>query len=124
MSAIEMITVALAAGAGVGVQDTASAAVRDAYAGLKALLRRCLSDPDAVLALDADETDPGVWRTRIGTALTGSGAADDHQVLAAAQQLLALVDPARTQAGRYQVDLREAKGVQVGDQNTQHNTFS
>lgn len=42
MSAVEVITVALAAGAGVGVKDTASAAVKDAYSGLKALLKQRL----------------------------------------------------------------------------------
>jgi hypothetical protein len=39
---------------------------------------------------------------RIGDALTASGAAGDEQILAA----------------KYQVDLRAAKGVQVGDHNT------
>lgn len=120
MSALEVIAVALAAGAGAGVQDTASAAVRDAYAGLKELLKRHVGESDMALALDASETEPEARQARIEAALAGSGADDDEQVVAAAQRLLSLVDP----AGRYHVDLREAKGVQVGDHNTQHNTFS
>lgn len=124
MSALEMIAVALAAGAGAGVKDTASLAVRDAYEGLKTLLKRRLTRPAAVAALDADETEPGVWEAQLGDALTESGAADDEQVLAAARTLLELADPTGALAGKYQVDLREAKGVQVGDHNVQHNTFS
>ncbi|MFC4149862.1 hypothetical protein ACFO0M_26730 [Micromonospora mangrovi] len=120
MSAVEVITVALAAGAGAGVKDTASAAVRDAYGELKTLLRRHLGDAAAARALDADETDAGVWRIRLGEPLTDVGADRDEQVLRAARRLLDLVDP----VGRHHVDLREAKGVQVGDHNTQHNSFS
>lgn len=117
MSAVEVIAAALAAGAGAGLTGTASAAVQDAYAGLKDLLRRRVGGP----ALEADETEPGVWQARLGDALTASGAADDERILAAARQLLALADPALS--ATYQVDLREAKGVQVGDHNTQTNTF-
>jgi hypothetical protein len=124
MSAVELITAALAAGAGAGLKDSASTAVRDAYAGLRDLLRRRVGDHDeqAVQALEADETEPGVWQARIGEALTTSGAADDEQVLAAARRLLAVADPAL--AAKYQVDVREAKGVQVGDHNSQTNTFN
>ncbi|WP_207922467.1 hypothetical protein [Micromonospora sp. KC606] len=124
MSAVEVIMVALAAGAGAGVKDTASAAVRDAYGGLKVLLKRRISDDGAAQALDADETDPGVWQTRLGGLLTEVGADRDEQVLAVARRLLELVDPAGSTAGKYHVDVREAKGVQVGDHNTQRNTFS
>jgi|SRR6476660_4797284 len=124
MSAVEVITVALAAGAGAGVQETTSAGVRDAYLGLKALLKRRISDAAAAQALDTDETEPGVWQTLLGRSLTEAGVDGDEQVLAAARRLLDLVDPAGSRAGRYHVDVRDAKGVQVGDYNTQHNTFS
>jgi hypothetical protein len=98
MSAVEVIAAALAAGAGAGLQDTASAAVRDAYTGLKDLLKRRVGDQQAALALDANETEPGVWQARIGDALTVSGAADDEAVLAAARHLLALADLDKTKS--------------------------
>jgi hypothetical protein len=122
MSAVEVITAALAAGAGAGMKDTMSAAVKDAYAGLKALIKRHLDGhgDEVVQALDAEETVPEVWQARLGDALTKSGATADEQVVAAAQRLLQLTDPTGSAAGKYQVDLREANGVQVGD----HNTFS
>lgn len=95
MSPTDLITAALAAGAGAGLKDTASAAVRDAYAGLKNLLSRRIGDSDqeATQALEADETEPGVWQARIGDALTASGAVDDETLLAAARRLLAAAGP-------------------------------
>ncbi|XVV08562.1 hypothetical protein ACQP2X_27355 [Actinoplanes sp. CA-131856] len=119
MSAVEVIAAALAAGAGAGLTDATSAAVRDAYARLKELLKRRVGD-DGVL--EANETEPGFWQAQLGDALTASGAADDERILAAARQLLALADPAS--AAKYRVDVREAKGVQVGDRNIQTNTFN
>ncbi|MFD0521782.1 hypothetical protein [Paractinoplanes durhamensis] len=56
MSTVDVITTALAAGAGAGMTDTASAAVKDAYTGLKDLLKRRLGGDRAVLqALEADQ---------------------------------------------------------------------
>ncbi|MFI5938134.1 hypothetical protein [Actinoplanes sp. NPDC051494] len=121
MSNVEVIVAALAAGAGAGVASTARAAVQDAYAGLKSLLRPWVRG-DARVALDADETDEGVWQARIGEQLRTSGAAEDEQVRAVAERLLVLVDS--QVAGKYRVDASQARGVQVGDGNTQTNTFS
>lgn len=44
--------------------------------------------------------------------------------MAAALKVLELTDPDGSQAGKYRVVLRGNKGVQVGDHNTQTNTFS
>ncbi len=100
MSAVEVITAALAAGASVGVKDTASAALRDAYAGLIALLRHRLGsrEDQVVQALEADASNPEAWQARIGEALARSGAAEDAQILAAARWLLALADPDKAKA--------------------------
>ncbi len=94
MSAVELIAAALAAGATAGVTGAASTAVQDAYNGLKGLLRRRIRDDDgAAEALDADETEPGVWQARVGDALTDSGAVEDEQILAMARRLLDLAAP-------------------------------
>lgn len=122
MASVELIVTALAAGAGIGVQDVASKTVGDAYSGLKALLARRLADrPGAAAALAADETDPQVWQVRIGEALDRSGAAADAEVLACAHHLLTLA--AASAPGKFPVDARRSNGVQVGDHNTQTNTF-
>ena len=56
---ITLIVTALAAGAALGVTDAASSAVKDAYAGLKALVRkRFAGRPDAELVLAKHETAP------------------------------------------------------------------
>ena len=56
--------------------------------------------------------------------LVAVGADDDPAILESARRLMALLDPAGFRAGKYEVDLRGAQGVQVGDHNTQINTFS
>jgi hypothetical protein len=114
MSATEIITSALAAGAGAAIKDTTSVAVRDAYSSLKELIRRRFADQTmaAVQALDADETDPQVLQTRIGGALTDSGAADDERVLAAARRLLAMADPDK--AKTFNIDVGNNYGA-IGD---------
>jgi hypothetical protein len=94
---VELIVAALAAGATAGVTNTATTAVQDAYTGLKRLLRPWLRG-DARTALEADETEPKVWKTRIGGELRESGAVNDGEVRAAAQRLLALADPATAKA--------------------------
>lgn len=108
---IEVIVAALAAGASAGVTNTATAAVQDAYAGLKELLRPWVRG-DARAALEADETEQGVWESRIGDELAVSGAANDEQVLAAAELLLGLVDPAR--AATYDITVGTNSGVVGG----------
>jgi hypothetical protein len=91
---VELIVAALAAGATAGVSGTATQAITDTYGLLKQLIRRRFGGRDAAReALEAQETEPGVWQTRIGDDLRQSGAADDGQILAAARELLALADP-------------------------------
>ncbi len=97
MTGMEIIAAALAAGATAGVTNTATTAVQDAYTGLKKLLRPWLRG-DARTALEADETEPDVWQARVGDDLTASGAADDDEVRALAERLLALADPVRAAA--------------------------
>lgn len=137
MDGVELILAALAAGGAAGVSDAAGSAVRDAYTGLRELLRRRLGQAPVPAERDPDaEPDPGAdpgaavgtatptaadtWQVRLRGELTTSGADRDEDVLAAARTLLALLDT----PGKYAVDAREAKGVQIGDHNTQTNTFS
>lgn len=126
MTGVELIIAALAAGATAGASDSASAMVRDAYEGLRDVLRRRLAGcaEGAVQALDATVADPAVWQARIGDDLTAHGVDRDEEILAAAEHLLDQLDPDRSRFGKYRVDLREAKGVVVGDQAVQINHFS
>ena len=121
MDPITLIVTALAAGAALGVQDTASAMVRDAYASLKALVRRRFGgDPGAEMVLARHEQAPETWQAPLKAELARTGADEDGDLIAAAKALLDLVG----QAGKYTVDVRGAQGVQIGDHNRQDNVFN
>jgi hypothetical protein len=124
MDPITLIVTALAAGAALGMRDTASSAVKDAYTGLKALVRKRLGGrPDGELVLARHEQAPKTWRAPLMEELNQAGADNDSSLVAAAEALMRLVDDAGARAGKYTVDLRGASGVQIGDRNTQHNVF-
>lgn len=120
MDPITLIVTALAAGAALGVTDSASSAVKDAYAGLAALVKRRLGGrPEAALVLARHENTPGTWRAPLIAELAEAGADHDPDLVAAAQALMNLVDRAGARAGKYTVDVRGAQGVQIGDHNSQ-----
>lgn len=118
-----MLVGALLAGAAGGLQDSTQAAVVGAYTALRDRVVRLLSRRDRATVVDRFEADPQGAEAELRAELTASGAALDPDVIDAARRLWALVDPAGTVAGKYHVDLRDAKGVQVGDHNTQFNQF-
>ncbi|MER5639415.1 hypothetical protein ABT095_20960 [Kitasatospora sp. NPDC002227] len=64
---MELVVAALTAGASAGLTETASSAVRDAYAGLREAVRRRLArrSEDDALVLAAHEAEPGVWEARL-----------------------------------------------------------
>jgi hypothetical protein len=51
------------------------------------------------------------------------GAADDSQLLTAAKALMELIDQNGVKSGKYNVTIKDSKGVQVGDGNIQVNRF-
>jgi hypothetical protein len=124
MDPITLIATALAAGAALGLKDTAASAVKDAYAALKALVRRRLaSRPDAEVVLARHEQAPETWQAPLMAELGEAGADRDRDLVIAAQALMSLVDEAGARAGKYTVDVRGAQGVQIGDHNRQDNVF-
>jgi hypothetical protein len=124
MEPVTLILTALAAGVALGMKETASAAVKDAYGGLKALVRRRLAaSRDGELVLARFEEAPETWKDPLAVELTAAGADRDTDVVAAAQALMRLADAAGSQAGKYTVQVTGGQGVQVGDHNTQHNAF-
>jgi hypothetical protein len=124
MDPVTLIVTALAAGAALGLKDTASAAVKDAYGSLKALVaRRLAGRHDGELVLARHEEAPQAWEGPLVAELTAAGAADDAGLVTAAQTLMSLVDETGSRAGKYTVQVQGAQGVQIGDHNTQHNIF-
>ncbi|MDF3139978.1 MULTISPECIES: hypothetical protein [unclassified Streptomyces] len=96
MTEVELVAVALATGAAPGLTDSARGAIHDLYTVLREAVRRRLRGAGggngvggyAVRVLDAYETDPDVWRTRLIHVLTGSGVETDEEILAAARAVL------------------------------------
>jgi hypothetical protein len=118
-----LVAQALTAGVGAGLSGAASSAVADSYAALKqALVRRLAGRPGALERIELLERRPSGPAEGLAHDLVMAGAVD-AEVVEHAQRLLALTAPNAGPRTRYRVDLREARGVQVGDGNTQHNTF-
>jgi hypothetical protein len=125
MDPVTLIVSALATGAAQAVSETTSASIKGAYESLKAKVRaRFAGSPSRELVLVEHEKNPPTWQAPMVAALTETGAESDPAVVEAAQQLMALLDATGTQSGKYWVDVRGAHGVQVGDHNTQTNTFA
>ncbi|AEV84132.1 hypothetical protein ACWT_3109 [Actinoplanes sp. SE50] len=114
---VKVISEALGLGATAG---PSSDAVLEAYRQFKKDLFPWVRG-DAREALAADETDPGFWEVTLGSELTDSGAAEDAVILAAARRLAELVKA--PPAAKYTVTVSGSEGVQIGDHNTQTNTF-
>jgi hypothetical protein len=124
MDPVTLIVTALAAGAVLGLKDTSSAAVKDAYAWLKALaVKRFAGRAGGELVLARHAAAPAAWEGSLSAELTAAGADRDGDLVAAAQALMKLADEAGFRLGKYSVDMRDSQGVQVGDQNIQHNVF-
>lgn len=118
-----LVAQALTTGVGAGLSGAASSAVSDCYAALKqALVRRLAGRPGALERIELLERRPSGSAEGLAHDLVMAGAVD-AEVMEHAQRLLALIDPDAGPRAKYRVDLREARGVQVGDGNTQHNTF-
>jgi hypothetical protein len=128
MDPITLIVTALIAGATTGaldsVKDGAKAGFKAAAEKLRGLVkRRVAGNPGAEAALAELEADPRTWKAPLAAKLTQLGAADDADLVAAAQALMELVDQAGARAGKYNVTITGSKGVQVGDGNIQVNRF-
>jgi hypothetical protein len=128
MDPITLIVAALAAGASTGalsaLQDDVKDAVKFSYSKLRGMLtKRVAGNPGAELTLAEYETDPATWEGPLTAKLKQVGAADDADLVAAAKALMELVDQSGARAGKYNVTIKHAKGVQVGDGNIQVNRF-
>ncbi|GGL12248.1 hypothetical protein [Streptomyces flaveus] len=118
MTEVELVATALAAGAAPGLTDSGRGAVHDLYAALRETVRRRLAGSGGngvgvgggygVRVLDAYETDPDVWRTRLLQVLTASGVETDEECLADARAVLR----AERRTGRITVDADGGPGTE------------
>lgn len=69
------------------------------------------------------EAAPQTWEAPLAAELSAVGAERDADLVAAAQVLMNLVDEAGSRSGKYLITVHGSQGVQIGDHNTQTNTF-
>jgi hypothetical protein len=115
MDPVSLVVAALVAGATAGTKDTASAAIADAYAGLKALVRRRFGgEPDAESELEQIEQggDPAALERRL------EAAGVDEDLVKQATGLLERLDPDGSREGKYRVQITGGQGTVVGDNAT------
>jgi|SRR5579862_6590825 len=128
MDPITLIVTALAAGASAGVidglKDDVKESVRATYEKLQHLTKRCFrGDTSAEVILYKYRADPKTYEAPLVEKLAGVGAGDDADLVASARALMELVDQEDAKSGKYDVMIKHAKGVQVGDGNLQINKF-
>src|SRR5215207_7286996 len=119
MDPISLIVAAVVAGASTAARETAGTAVKDAYSGLKQLIRRRFGgDRDAEADLEKAEENPDSDQSQLKDRLQAAGVDRDEELVAAAQALLEQVDPEGARAGKYNVKITGGKAIVVGDRNT------
>src|SRR5258708_13416498 len=122
MDPVSLIEGALVAGATASAKDVASQAVTEAYTGLKSLLSRLFAGkPNAQVILAEHETDPETYEQPLKKLLPEVHAAQDADLLAAAQPVMTLVQP--HQVGMDKFTIQKTHPVQAHNTtNTPHPT--
>jgi hypothetical protein len=119
MDPITLIVSALTAGATAALQETAGTAIKDAYQGLTTLIKQKFKkDPKATAVLEGHAEDPETWQKPLEKSLQQTAAAQDKDILIAAQKLLELVQSQKS-SPKYDVRIRgNVKGFIQGDHAT------
>jgi hypothetical protein len=113
---------ALSAGAISGLTDASKIAVTDAYQKLKSLLTRKFgSSSEVVQALEHLEAKPGSAERQemLQKKMIAVDAGQDHEVLAAARQVLALANSQQTVVSKFTIQNNaRVQGQTIGDHHT------
>ena len=112
MDPITIIVSALALGAAAGLKPTAEQAVKDAYAGIKALIQRKYQQVDVTLV----ESDPAseTLQADVKEDLARANAGQDEELLLQAQTLLDAIQQHAPEAARVTgVNLEDIKGASL-----------
>lgn len=120
MDSIDLIVGALLIGAGSGISESTQAAFSDTYLALRSRLIALFTHSSQNEALDRFEEDPAGGESDLRSAILDSTAIDDDALLVAARRVW---DVSSSTDERYEINLANAKGVQIGDRNTQTNNF-
>ena len=117
MDPVSAILAALTAGAAVAAKDTAGSAIKDAYEGLKSLIKKKFAEkalPKA--AVEAHATEPGPAEAILRPALKDAVIDANDELMKAAKALLAMADPDGSVQRRYALHVTgNVQGVVQGD---------
>lgn len=117
MDPISLIEAALVAGAAASAQETANQAVKDAYIGLKNLLKRLTADkPKFQVILDEHQAYQETDKKPIKEILIEMHADHDVDLLVAAQRVMLLVQPQQVDIGKFTIqNIGTVQGQNIGD---------
>lgn len=117
MDPVSTILAALAAGAVAAAKETVGTAIKDAYGGLKSLIKAKLGDKTlAKAAVDAHADEPEPAETILRPALDEAAFDQDEELLVAARELLAAADSDGSVSRRYSLQITgNVHGVVQGD---------
>lgn len=114
MDPISAILAALAAGAAAAAKETASSAIKDAYEGLKSLIKKKLAGKSlAGAAVDTHAAEPAPSEAVLRPALKEAAVDRDDELLAAAKALLAMADTDGSVSQRYSLHITGNVGTVV-----------
>lgn len=113
MDPISMIVAALVAGAAAALKPTAEAAIKDAYAGIKTLIK----DKYKGINVDLIESDPSsISRQTLKEDIEKAGAGNDEEILRQAKKLLDVVqshESSLAAAAAVGIDLKDIQGASL-----------
>jgi transcriptional regulator with XRE-family HTH domain len=112
MQAASVMAGALAAGASEG----GTRAMKNLYTDLRGgVLHHFAGNASAEQLLAAYEMAPSAWQEQLENALIETGAAHDDALIGIAEQLMKLASSQQPSTGKYNVQIREARGTAIGD---------
>ena len=114
MDPVTAIVTALAVGAAAGLKDDATQGVKDAYAGLKALISRKYQSARGSVARLEEKPDLPGRKASVAEDLVAAGAQDDEELAQCAAAVVALVRSKDPDAARtIGVDLKDVDAAAI-----------
>lgn len=120
MEPISLILAALGAGAIAAAKDTAGTAVKDAYEGLKTLIKKKFADKGKeddsnIIDKHQKKPDSDAVKALLKEELVDLDVDQDVEILKAAAEILKKEDPQGAEEGKYRINVQgDIKGI-VGD---------
>jgi hypothetical protein len=127
MDSISIVFAALVAGLTSGVSDVAKTAVMALYQDFRArLMPKVDTSEDAKSALVALEKKPDSEGRQLAVKeeLASLEVEKDAELVRLAKTFLEQIDPNGAQSGKYIINIQNAQGTVIGDQNTVTQTFT